>query len=488
MIRDLQARSGARMDVDQNVPAGQPRVITYRGTRATVDQAKMLVQLLSQDGVTESDLPLGQARQEVLVIPSQSVGKVIGRGGEMIRELQSRSQAKIQVDHAGMSGTGSDKKQVTIVGTNDAVVKAKEMIQFLVANPMMDALQAINMLTDDKVRGNVWGSGPPYTNLPNDGYNMLPEMVPGAAGGNGGGGGGAYAYNSQQPPPQQGAYGAPAAGGYGGGAPPGGAYAPPAQHHQAHPSQQQPPGSAGYSSQNQNQFGGQAEVDFVYAQKQFMGRIIGQKGVTVNDLQRRSGCDIQINQNVPMGYECEVTIRGARPGIEHAKQMIREIIEIGPGHPYAGGASDGYGGGGGAGGGGGGAYGAPAGGGGGGAGAYGQQGYGYPPQQQAAYGMYPPQQGYPPQAGYGQPGGYGAQDPYGGGGYPGGYGGGGGGSGGGGYPGGYGGGGAMPPSGPPPPPSASASAWKTANSPDGQVYYYNEATGETQWDKPAGMM
>ena len=29
--------------------------------------------------------------------------------------------------------------------------------------------------------------------------------------------------------------------------------------------------------------------------------------------------------------------------------------------------------------------------------------------------------------------------------------------------------------------------WKSATAADGQVYYYNEKTGETQWDKPAGM-
>jgi WW domain len=31
------------------------------------------------------------------------------------------------------------------------------------------------------------------------------------------------------------------------------------------------------------------------------------------------------------------------------------------------------------------------------------------------------------------------------------------------------------------------SEWKSATSPDGQVYYYNERTGETQWEKPIGM-
>ena len=29
--------------------------------------------------------------------------------------------------------------------------------------------------------------------------------------------------------------------------------------------------------------------------------------------------------------------------------------------------------------------------------------------------------------------------------------------------------------------------WKTAQAPDGEVYYYNSATGETQWTKPDGM-
>ena len=35
--------------------------------------------------------------------------------------------------------------------------------------------------------------------------------------------------------------------------------------------------------------------------------------------------------------------------------------------------------------------------------------------------------------------------------------------------------------------SAPVSQWKSATSPDGQIYYYNERTGETQWDKPMGM-
>jgi hypothetical protein len=43
MLRDLQARSGCRLDVDQNVPHGHPRILTYRGTRKKVDLAKQMV-------------------------------------------------------------------------------------------------------------------------------------------------------------------------------------------------------------------------------------------------------------------------------------------------------------------------------------------------------------------------------------------------------------------------------------------------------------
>lgn len=473
MIRDLQARSGARIDVDQNVPAGQPRVITYRGTRETVDFAKQLVQLLSTDGVHESSLPLGNASQEFLVIPAMAVGKVIGRGGEMIRELQARSQAKIQIDHSGNSGMPNDQKQVTLTGTHEAVVKAKEMVLLLVANPLMDAQQSLNLLIDDKMRnGTKWGSSPPYLNLPNQGVNMQPSMQP-------------QAPFQGMPQPAYGMYHAPLApqqqhaGGY-----------PPGAMQQGHayggpPPQGGGPMTAGYAptafapvygSSGPNYGGDSREMDVIHAPRQFMGRVIGGKGVTVNDLQRRSGCDIQINQDVAAGQDCEITIKGSRQGIEQAKAMIQEIIEIGPQHPYAGGMDAGNFGG---------AGGAPMQSGGGGYhGAYAQPQYAsyqQQPQQargfeQHAYGQAPTytQHGSSGGGEYGQPGPIAM-----GGGGPGGYG----------HPqqqpygGGYSQQQAPPPRQPPP----SALGWKLATAPDGKAYYYNERTGETQWDKPAGM-
>lgn len=415
MIRDLQARSACRIDVDQNVPPGQPRLITYRGTRKTIDFAKQLVHLLCQENVNEADLPLGEAKREFLVVPASSVGKIIGRGGEMIRELQSRSQAKIQVDHRGASGLDASQKQVTMTGSEQSVVKAKEMILFLVANPMMDAMQSIGMLMDDKMqRGGVWGSGPPYPNLPNNGQNMQP-------------GGGGYGNNQ----PYGGGGGQYGNQGYGGG---GGGY------------QQSGPSYGG---------GGGMETEIFFAAKHFMGRIIGSKGVTINDLQKRSGCDIQINQDVPPGRDCEISLRASRQGIEMAKNMLREIIETGPNHPYAGGGGGQF------------SYGGYQ------QGGYQQQG-GYNQQNHGGYqqqGGYNQQQQYgQQQGGYGQNAGYGGppqaqqyqQNQYQQGPPQGGY-------------------------GAPPPMAPQASKWKSATAPDGQTYYYNEVTGETTWQKPPGM-
>ena len=491
----------AQIDVDQSTLPGKPRVITYRGSRSKVEFAKKLVQLISS-GVADSNLPIGEAKREILIIPSSSTGKVIGRGGEMVREMQNRSHAKIDFDHSASSGVGPDQKKVVVTGTVQAVAKAKEMILFLVNNPAMEAMQSINILVDDKLRGGgQWGSGPPYPNLPNQGMNMRPDMLDQGAGGGGYGGFGGSA---------------PFQGGYPQG---GGSYGP-------QPTPQGFGGPGGGSAMNRFLGGGGAMAagpgafsDLMYAKKQFMGRIIGAKGITINDLQRRSGTDIQINQDVAPGQDCEIRVKGNREGVDMAKQMINQIIEIGPNHPFAGGQSGGGGGGGGSyGGGGGGGYGQQN------FGGYGQQQYDY--QQQYGQAPYDQQQNYQEVQGFGgqqqvqqqQPGGYNSQQ-YGaqhhqqqppvhqqqsynsmqnyaglpavnsGSGPPPSYGG---------QPmapqhqqqqqqpyGGY------PQQQQPPPPAAAPAAidsgWKSTTTPDGQTYYWNERTGATQWEKPPGM-
>lgn len=64
MIRDLQARAGCRIDLDQrNIPKDQPVVINYRGTRVAIDFAKSLISLLSKDGSFVRSFVHSDARQ-----------------------------------------------------------------------------------------------------------------------------------------------------------------------------------------------------------------------------------------------------------------------------------------------------------------------------------------------------------------------------------------------------------------------------------------
>jgi len=396
MIRDLQARSGCKIDVDQNVPHDAPRVIAYRGTRATIDFAKRLMAILCTENGKDADLPLGQAATKKVQVSGAVIGKIIGRKGEMIRKLQNTSQAKIQVDHS--AGKDSNHRQVTITGMKDSVIKAEEMILFLCVNPGVDSMQALQMLIGEKRNGGVWGSGPPYPNLPNQGEGMPADGLMGSMS-NGGGG---YSNTSV---------------GYGNGI-------------------------------------GATETDMFPCAKMYMGRVIGQKGATINDLQKRSGCDIQINQNFPAGENCQITITGSRQGVDTAKRMLYEIIETGANHPYAGGSSQG-----------------------GQLGnaqgrhqsfeqqpyhqmsvanqSYQQQGNshrydGGSQQQNLRQSTYQPQpyQSQPYQSHHGYR--HALQNDA-------------------------------------PAPGGQAYPWRSASAGDGQIYYYNQITQETQWDRPAGM-
>ena len=74
------------------------------------------------------------------------------------------------------------------------------------------------------------------------------------------------------------------------------------------------------------------ETDVFPCKRAHIGRIIGPRGMMVNDLQCQSFCQIQVDQ-----ANCAVYVTGTRTGIELARMMLGEIEEWGANHPYDGG-------------------------------------------------------------------------------------------------------------------------------------------------------
>mmetsp|Transcript_1944 Transcript_1944/g.4175 ORF Transcript_1944/g.4175 Transcript_1944/m.4175 type:complete len:990 (+) Transcript_1944:111-3080(+) len=164
-IRDLEARSSCRITVDHhgnNANPEEKRRITYAGTRRAVDMARTLVGLLcreptdggggSRASASEMDrLPLGDAVRKTVRVPSRHLGRIIGRGGETIRDIQRRSCARVQVDHSAPEV--GNERAVVVTGTEGNVARAVEMVEFCAANPEMDGGQALGTLARMKSEG-----------------------------------------------------------------------------------------------------------------------------------------------------------------------------------------------------------------------------------------------------------------------------------------------------------------------------------------------
>ena len=66
----------------------------------------------------------------IIPVPNDIVGLIIGKGGETIRELQSKSGAKIQVAVKEVEATNC--RNVFVEGPDDKYRKAKEMIDEII--------------------------------------------------------------------------------------------------------------------------------------------------------------------------------------------------------------------------------------------------------------------------------------------------------------------------------------------------------------------
>ena len=193
-IKSLQHMSGAHIDIDQNYPPGEPRKVTITGSKAQIEAAHQALLSVMRDGPNSAVTQATGAFTQVIDVDASVVGRLIGRGGATINDMQARSKCRIQIDQSTPEGM---PKKVSVSGAHaENVAMAVQIIQ--------DVIQG----GDGRGGGGGYGMQQGGYGMQQGGYGMMPQM------GYGGVPQGAYGGMQQQAYGQQ-AYGGYRAGGQG---------------------------------------------------------------------------------------------------------------------------------------------------------------------------------------------------------------------------------------------------------------------------------
>ncbi|KAI1869106.1 uncharacterized protein JN550_006093 [Neoarthrinium moseri] len=154
-IRDLQERSGCHINItSESKSVNGLRPVNLIGTREAAAQAKeQIMEIVDSDsrnvngggaggggGGAKPDrhpkpdhgrdsMPGGGGDKinDAIFVPSEAVGMIIGKGGETIREMQNTTGCKINVSQS--SGPGETEREIGLVGSRDAINRAKIAIE-----------------------------------------------------------------------------------------------------------------------------------------------------------------------------------------------------------------------------------------------------------------------------------------------------------------------------------------------------------------------
>lgn len=208
-INRLQHESGARIQVARQARPGSPnRIVTVTGPPDAISRAENAIHRImggrggrgGYDGRSQGGGGLGPGERKTLLVPNATVGRVIGRGGDTIRQLRQNTGATIRI----ASETGSRDREVLLSGTSEQVAKAEAEIMAMV----QDEMRYVGGAGGHQGGHPQGGPTPPPNTHIDTSSNPQPPQPPQPQMAAYGGGGGFY--GAQQP---QMMYG----GGYGGG-------------------------------------------------------------------------------------------------------------------------------------------------------------------------------------------------------------------------------------------------------------------------------
>ncbi|KAM7266241.1 hypothetical protein ACFE04_004138 [Oxalis oulophora] len=140
-IRSLQNNSGAKIQITKDAdvdPQSTTRPVEIVGDLASIEKAEILIKAVIAEadaGGSSSSGGRGPAtgysgrvsEQIEMPVPNEKVGLIIGKGGETIKGLQSRSGARIQL--IPQQDDGSQERTVRISGSRKQIEMASVMIK-----------------------------------------------------------------------------------------------------------------------------------------------------------------------------------------------------------------------------------------------------------------------------------------------------------------------------------------------------------------------
>ncbi|KAI9720534.1 MAG: hypothetical protein M1828_005618 [Chrysothrix sp. TS-e1954] len=209
-IRDLQERSGCHVNiVGENKSVNGLRPVNLIGAQEFRDQAKALIlEVVESDtrGTAQSSqaqpprqnfiggydpyaaampaptpMPApapydpysgGAKMNDALMVPSEAVGMIIGKGGETIKEMQNASSAKINVSQPA----GADiERHIELIGTRHACENAKRLIWEKV-NTVREKQGGLSRGPEPPMHS-PYGQPPPQQ-YPPPAYGQPPPMMP----------------------------------------------------------------------------------------------------------------------------------------------------------------------------------------------------------------------------------------------------------------------------------------------------------------------
>ncbi|XP_069807407.1 tudor and KH domain-containing protein isoform X2 [Dendropsophus ebraccatus] len=114
----LMMQSGAHIGIAED--GGGDRKLAIRGDAEQVRQAQQRLHGILQGGAT--------LRVE-LHYPSNTIGRIIGKDGERIREITKRSGAAISCERRGENSAAAPTRRISVSGTWEQVAAAKDLLQ-----------------------------------------------------------------------------------------------------------------------------------------------------------------------------------------------------------------------------------------------------------------------------------------------------------------------------------------------------------------------